>query len=118
MNLGLGLKNTHTQMAWLDKGDVLCRPPSVLSGHSASRTHPEVSPDAPLCVLHGTDSFSRIGLPDGSKIVDRDSAVGHWGAEVKKTFPAPTNSETAVSLESFEANSSKLSRPADLEPCG
>lgn len=71
-----------------------------------------MAPDAPLCVLHGTDSFSRIGLPDGTRIVDRDSALAKWRAEVKKSFPAPINPDAAVLLESFEGNSSVSSSSA------
>ena len=103
---------------WPEHRHVYARQNTSLAGHSASRTHPEVSPDAPLCVLHGTDSFSRIGLPDGTRIVDRESALAKWAAEVKRSFPTPTNPETTVSLDSFEANSSKLSSSAGQERCG
>jgi hypothetical protein len=83
----------------------VCSVATSIAGHTSSRAHPEVAPDAPLCVLHGTDSFSRIGMPDGSRIVDRDSALAAWRAEVKKTFPAPADTEGPPPLETFEPNS-------------
>jgi hypothetical protein len=90
----------------LSERGCVCSTVTSLVGHTPSRTHPEVAPDAPLCVLHGTDSFTRIGLPDGTRIVDRDSALATWRAEVKKTFPAPAVTEGPPPIETFEPNNS------------
>lgn len=84
----------------------LCSATSAISTLSTSRTHPELSPDGPLCVLHGTDSFNRIAMPDGTRFIDRESALAAWRAEVKKTFPPPPTPEAPPALESLESNSS------------
>jgi hypothetical protein len=83
------------------------RPVVALKALSATQSHPEVSAEEPLCVLHGTDCFSRIGMPDGSRIMDRNSAVARWRAEIKQMFPARRAGQ-AVNLEAFESDSSTL----------
>lgn len=89
-----------------------CRPVAAFKAMSATRDHPEVVADAPLCVLHGTDSFEAIQMPDGSRVIDCNTAVAAWGAQVKKHFPAQDSGPEAVLLEAFEPNDS--THPGDL----
>lgn len=54
-------------------------------------------------------------MPDGTRIVDRDSALAAWRAVVKKHFPAPHNPEGPVLLDTFEPNSSAYPTSGRIE---
>eukprot|EP00892_Ulva_mutabilis_P007119 jgi/Ulvmu1/477/UM001_0485.1 len=91
---------THMMFIGLDKK----LPVAAFKAMSATKEHPEVTPDMPLCILHGTDSFEAIGLPDGSKVVDCNSAVAAWKAQISRHFPAQDREPELVSLESIESD--------------
>lgn len=65
-----------------------CRPVETLRALSHTKTHPELIADGPLCILHGTDSWDGIGLPQGSKAgMNGPAAVDAWAADVMAAFP-------------------------------
>ena len=60
-----------------------------------------------MCVLHGSDSFRSIGMPDGSTVTDSTSAVEAWRHEVARVFPEPKNAATvATDLAALPADAS------------
>jgi hypothetical protein len=90
----------------------LRRPVDALRVISRSKEHPEVRAEAPVCVLHGTDSLHAIGLPDGKPITDVSAAQDTWQAELKSLFPVAVTGAVAVpDLSKFQAD------PGTLAPC-
>jgi hypothetical protein len=96
---------------------VMCRPVDYFKSLSLSKHHPEVNADGPLCVLHGTDSFQSIGMPDGRPVLDSTSAVTAWRAELLKVFPEQAQPGSSVisppDLTTFPGDQSTLLKTLD-----
>jgi hypothetical protein len=69
-----------------------CRPIELLKRDSRSKQHPDVQPDGPLCVLHGSDTFRAIGLPEGQNQSSTTGMVTAWRNHLRAACPAPTAS--------------------------
>jgi hypothetical protein len=68
---------------------VMCRPVEAMKNLNIRNEHPALQPDMPLCVLHGTDSFHSIAMPDGAPITDAQSAVTAWAAALSRLDDNP-----------------------------
>jgi hypothetical protein len=68
---------------------VMCRPVEAMKNLNIRNEHPALLPDMPLCVLHGTDSFHSIAMPDGAPITDARNAVTAWAAALSKLDDNP-----------------------------
>ena len=90
-----------------------CRPVAAFKGMSATKEHPEVLADSPLCILHGTDSFEAVGMPDGSRVMDCNSAVAAWKSQVSRHFPKQGSGPEPLQLESLEPDESAPPAQAD-----
>ena len=75
---------------------MVCSPVEALKSLSQTKQHPETDAEAPLCVLHGTDSLQSIGLPDGRAATNAAVAQAAWAAEMQRVFPEPDNSRAVV----------------------
>ena len=84
---------------------------------SATREYPEAAADSPLCILHGTDSFEAIGMPDGSRVMDCNSAVAAWKAQVGRHFPPQEREPEIVNWESLESDDSAHQSQPGLTFC-
>lgn len=76
-----------------ERGVESCRPVELLKRDSRSRQHPDVQPDGPICVMHGTDTFNFIGVPEEKSSSSRSSAEGMvtaWRNHVRTLCPPAT----------------------------
>jgi hypothetical protein len=98
-------ENAHYTPTMSDTLLCLHRPVDAIKGISRNKEHPEVSAEASICVLHGTDSLSLIGMPSGEAIKDVRVAQEAWQAELRSLFPvASTALPITPDLSKFQAD--------------